>query len=915
MTLTRWQSLQPYLDDAFDAATQERAALVQRLHAQDPALAGHLQQMLHSEGLANGEGFLAAAPDTTGLSGGAPGQRLGAYTLQELIAQGGMGQVWLARRTDGQYDGQVAIKLLAAAQLDGQQTERFRREGQILARMRHPHIAHIIDAGIADATAHGAAQPYLVLEHVQGQRLDVGCDALALGVHARLRHFIALLDAVEHAHRHLVVHRDIKPGNVLLSDEGQVKLLDFGIAKLLADDHNPAGAATVTARAGTLLTPGFAAPEQWAGEPITTATDVFALGVLLYVLLAGRHPTLQEGSTMGQALHATLNTPAPRLSATPVSTALAAQRSTTPAGLRKQLRGDLDRVLAKALQINPALRYASAAHFADDIKRVLANRPVLATQPSLWQVLHKFAQRQRVPLAVAAVSSMAVVMLAGHTLQQRVQVQASASRAATVDGLLHAMFRGMSPDLAAQRRFTAPELLGRAQAYLQESSGLDAATTRQAQMRMADLYRDVGAYDDALRTLGAQLALATAAGDVATQVEARLQLADVHIKLHQVDEAGAHLDWLEGASAGLPSVSLLAAVQLLSLRGEWMWQRGLHAAAEEHLARAQRQLLGAGAPSSPTLVDLQARIAHVRGMVATDVGNAKTALQHLRKADALFAQRGEEGLTSRLNIVRDLARAEAGLGRYGQATALLRPALLQLDERLGPDHPVAQDAAAALLVALARTGQFAQAQTLVQRLEQSTGVERPRLVFYAQQIQARMLSHQGQAEAAEPILRDMLEQRLKADPQPHPATEPMRRAYGEALLRLGRNAQALGVLQETQTRQLQLVEANHNTVAVTGVLLGCALARTGDVDQARRTWQAASTALQEQLGSDHPFVLVTAAYLALAEPANTGNQAQREHLAQRLEADLGWQQGASTMAQLLRKRTGVQDWSTLPALL
>jgi eukaryotic-like serine/threonine-protein kinase len=913
MTLTRWQSLQPYLDDAFDAATQERAALVQRLHAQDPTLAGHLQQMLRSEGLANGEGFLAAAPDTTGLSGATPGQRLGAYTLQELIAQGGMGQVWLARRTDGQYDGQVAIKLLSAAQLDSQQTERFRREGQILARMRHPHIAHIIDAGIAEATTHGAGQPYLVLEHVQGQRLDVGCDALALGVPARLRHFIALLDAVEHAHRHLVVHRDIKPGNVLLSDEGQVKLLDFGIAKLLADDHNPAGATTVTARAGTLLTPGFAAPEQWAGETVTTATDVFALGVLLYVLLVGRHPTLQEGSTMGQALHATLNTPAPRLSATPVSTVQAAQRGTTPAGLRKQLRGDLDRVLAKALQINPALRYASAAHLADDIKRVLANRPVHATQPSLWQVLHKFAQRHRVPLAVAAASSVAVVVLAGYTLQQRVQAQASASRAATVNGLLHAMFRGMSPDLAAQRRFTAPELLGRAQAYLQDAPGLDATTTRQAQMRMADLYRDVGAYDDALRTLGAQLAQATAAGDVATQTEARLQLADVHIKLHQVDEAGVHLDWLEVPRPQRLATPTQTAAQLQALRGEWYWQRDLYAAAEEQLARAQLLLQGAPVQPGFDTQDWQARIAHTRGMVATAMGNPQTALQHLRTADAIFALRGEEGMANRLNMVRDLARAETWLGRYAQAAELLRPALLQLDERLGPDHPVAQDAAAVLLVAVARTGRFGEAQDLVQRLNRSTGAERPRLVFYAQQVHARMLNHQGQAAVAEPILRDMLEQRLRDDPGPHAATEPMRRAYGESLLRLGRNAQALDVLRETQTRQLQLVTPKHNTVAVTGVLLGCAQARTGDLAQARRTWQAASASLMEELGADHPFALVSAAYLALAD--TTPNAPLRETLAHRLEADLGWQQGATRLAQLLRSRAPVQDWSSLPALL
>ncbi len=915
MTLQRWQSLQPYLDQALDANTQERSVQVQRLQAQDPALAGFLRAMLHSDGAAHDEGFLAAAPDTSGLVGGAAGQRLGVYTLDDLIAQGGMGQVWRAHRNDGQYDDQVAIKLLSAAQLDRPQTERFRREGQILARLRHPHIAHIIDAGISET-----GQPYLVLEHVQGQRLDVGCDARRLSVRERLQHFITLLDAVEHAHRHLVVHRDIKPGNVLISEDGQVKLLDFGIAKLLADDHSPNGlanAATVTARAGTLLTPGFAAPEQWQGDTVTTATDVFALGVLLYLLLVGHHPTLQEGSTMGQALHATMNTPAPRLSATLVSRDVAALRSTTPTALRKQLRGDLDRVLAKALQIDPTLRYASATHFADDLKRVLDNRPVLATPPRLSQVLHKFAQRQRVPLMVAAVSGVALLLLTGHAVQQRVQAQASASRAATVDGLLHSMFRGMSPDLADQRRFTAPELLSRAQAYLAGASGLDAATTRQAQLRMADLYREVGAYDPALRTLGAELALATAANDLEGQVQATLRLADVHIKLHQVDEAGVHLDRLE---AQLPqlwrdhAVARPTTVMAQTLRGEWMWQRGQFAAADEQLSSAQERAMSD--PSQDTAgLELRARIAHSRGMVATAQGNAQVAIDHLRRADALFAQRGEDGHVDRLNMVRDLARAEIWLGHYAAASARLAPALRELDARLGPQHPVAQDAVSVILIAALRQGDFQQTEALSQRLYASEGAERPRLTQWARQVQARSLNYQGRAAQAEPLLRGLLAERLQLDPNPSPMTEPLRRTLGETLLRLGRNKEALEVLVETQARQLQLVRPDHNTVATTGVLLGHAQARHGELELARQTWTAAHAGLLKELGAQHPFTLLAGAYLALSAAPDLNNLSHRGELARRVQNELGWQHGAADLVRWLQANAPVVDWSQLPVLL
>ena len=214
---------------------------------------------------------------------------LGAYRLVSLIGQGGSGSVWLAERCDGRFEGRAAVKLLNVALINRAGEERFRREGTILARLRHPQIAHLVDAGVSRS-----GQPYLVLEHVDGQAIDRYCDDRTLGIDARVRLFLDVLAAVAHAHANLIVHRDIKPANVLVSVDGAVKLLDFGIAKLIEPGGDWEVRATegspLTREVGRSLTPEFAAPEQLAGGAVTTATDIYSLGVLLYVLLSGHHP-------------------------------------------------------------------------------------------------------------------------------------------------------------------------------------------------------------------------------------------------------------------------------------------------------------------------------------------------------------------------------------------------------------------------------------------------------------------------------------------------------------------------------------------------------------------------------------------------------------------------------------------------
>ena len=369
----RWRRLSPLLDEALDLAAAERAAWLEALAKGEPGLAADLERLLADHAASEAARFLAgvAAPTAgaSDLDAGLAGQTLGAYTLERPIGQGGMGSVWLAHRSDGRYAGAAAVKLLNVSLIGRTGGERFRREGSILARLAHPHIARLLDAGVT-----GGGQPYLVLEYVEGKRIDRWCDDENLDVAARVRLFLDVLGAAAHSHASLIVHRDIKPDNVLVTKDGGVKLLDFGIAKLL-EESAPSGEATeLTREGGRALTPEYAAPEQLLDEPVTTATDVYALGVLLYVLLGGQHPAGTTTRSPAELVKTIVDTPAPRLSDAVASRRTlppgllalnAARRAATPERLSRLLRGDLDNIVAKALKKSPAERYATVDAFAD----------------------------------------------------------------------------------------------------------------------------------------------------------------------------------------------------------------------------------------------------------------------------------------------------------------------------------------------------------------------------------------------------------------------------------------------------------------------------------------------------------------------------------------------------------------------
>jgi len=451
----RWRILEPLLDEALDRAPESLARWLDELRATSPEIAAELRTLLEGEAALDRDGFLER-PSTATLAG----LDLGGWTLERPIGRGGMGSVWLARRSDGRFEGTAAVKLLNLALVSEAGQARFRREGSALARLAHPGIARLLDAGVSPS-----GQPYLVLEHVVGVPIDVYIGQRRLTIESRVRLFLQVLDAVAHAHSSLIVHRDLKPANILVTSDGQVKLLDFGIAKLLDDDRQgadggdgpdtPVSGGSGTTDVAGALTPEFAAPEQVTRDAITTATDVYAAGVLLYLMLSGRHPTAVNSHTAAEVLAALLD------------------RDPSPIGL-----GDLDAILGMALRKTPDQRYRTATAFADDLSRWLRHEPVRARGQSLGYRVRKFVRRHRAPLAAATglvvLSAVYLAVVVRDRARLRValaEAETNAIRAEQVTDFSVGLFEAQGGGAAYADSTSARELLARAVDRAHELAG------------------------------------------------------------------------------------------------------------------------------------------------------------------------------------------------------------------------------------------------------------------------------------------------------------------------------------------------------------------------------------------------------------------------------------------------------------
>lgn len=466
-------ALSELLDEALDLDERARNVWLEDLQRTQPQIASRLEALLKrtselktdhlliNDGRSVAPEVLADVMEAT--SGEAklqgfllqPGAQVGPYRLIKPLGEGGMASVWLAERSDGQLKREVALKLLHAWRNSKELVERFARERDMLAGLVHPHIARLYDAGVTET-----GQPWIALEYVEGIDLAAYADTNRLPIRARVEAMLQVMSAVQHAHQNLIVHRDIKPSNILVNTKGEVRLLDFGIAKLLDVNENSAAESELTKNAGRALTIRYAAPEQISGDPVTTATDVYALGLVMYELLTGASPR-HGGKTQIIAEQAALSTDVLRPSRAAVNEDLSHRRGNiTARELKTALAGDLDTIILKALAREPARRYRTVDAFAADLHAWLEQRPIAARAPSFTYQLKMLLVRQRVPVAMGCAALIALSGAGVFAWKQRLQADAQRQRAEQVQMFMANLLSDAEPEgIEGEKALTAKSLL------------------------------------------------------------------------------------------------------------------------------------------------------------------------------------------------------------------------------------------------------------------------------------------------------------------------------------------------------------------------------------------------------------------------------------------------------------------------
>lgn len=732
-----WRLVSPHLDRVLELSEAERRRYLADLSREDPALAADLELLLEEERALRDEGYLEHDAQDLLAESHLVGRTFGAYALVRSLGAGGMGSVWLARRNDGQFEGTVAVKLLSAALLGAAGVSRFRREGTILARLKHPHIAQLIDAGVSEA-----GQPYLVLEYVEGEPIDRWCDERGLDVRSRVRLFLDVLAAVAHAHANLVVHRDLKPSNVMVSQEGRVKLLDFGIAKLLEGDDGDGAPTWLTREAGRAFTPAFAAPEQVTGESVTTATDVYALGGLLYLLLAGRHPAGKPGASPADLLRGILETEPDRLSGV-----VHDQR------LRRELRGDLEIIVAKALKKNPRERYESIAALAEDLRRYLAEEPILARPDSLAYRTRKLVRRQARSLAAAA---MAVLALAAVVAFYGTRLADERDRATQVSGFLTELLSHADPYVAGTGEPTVRSLLDAGAARAQKNLANRPELQREMLTLLGRIYERRGAYEAALPLL--EQAVALGRRSLGPSRELAQSLNDLGVARGQLAQLDAARATLESALAMRRKVlgeeHPEVAVSHSEL-GRTLFDLGRLDEAEAHFRAAlaiRRKALGPDDHETATsMSDL--------GLLLRQKGDRAGAEALFRKTLAVTRKSSGPKHPDVATALANLALTVNERGDHAAAEAMFREALAISLASLGREHPDNAQRLANLAAVLRLRGKLAEAAA---KNEEALALSRPALgpdhpAVARQEVGlARVYLDQGRPAAADPLLRHAL---------------------------------------------------------------------------------------------------------------------------------------------------------------
>jgi serine/threonine-protein kinase len=587
----RWREIESLFHEAIELEPQARRGFLDQRCGDDRDLRLEIERLIALDGGAGG--FLTTGPLKEAVSRAAhsivdraagdlhdrPGAEVSKYRLLAPIASGGMGIVWRAERVDGQFSQSVAIKLIKRGMDSSDILHRFRNERQLLANLRHPNIARLLDGGATDDS-----RPFLVMEYVDGVPIDQYCADRNLDVAARLRLFQSVCRAVHAAHTNLIVHRDLKPANILVTTDGEPKLLDFGIAKVL--DPGGSSTASVTATDLRLLTPRYASPEQIRGEAITTASDVYSLGVLLYELLTGRSPyaspTASRREIEAAVLDATPIRPSLAVSGDPSRQGAAGlpatsvrHRPPTESQLRRMLRGDLDTIVLKALAKSPADRYESVAALVDDIERHLNAQPITAVAESLTTLMRKFVRRNRTTVTAATVLA-SVVVLAG-VIAAWLAIRESEARevAESINQFLNEdLLAAANPTMTEHGNLTVRQALDRASQRLGERFGGKPHIEAALRQTIGEAYLALGLPRESIPHLerAVELHRATRGPRHRSTRDAMRDLAGALYWNDQGAEARAlatELLDLDLQAAGPRSADAMATRHLMVLTGDW----------------------------------------------------------------------------------------------------------------------------------------------------------------------------------------------------------------------------------------------------------------------------------------------------------------------------------------------------------
>jgi len=671
-----WKVLSPFLDKALELNEEEREAWI---NEQPSEVARRLTELLREYRGLSTDGFLDRSSvelpiATTSLAG----QTLGVYELVSQIGEGGMGSVWLAERVDGRFERRVAVKFLNIALMGRGGEERFKREGRILGLLVHEHIAELLDAGVT-----GAGQPYLVLEYVEGQQIDRYCDDRRLDVQTRVHLFLDVLEAVAKAHANLIVHRDLKPSNILVRNDNCVKLLDFGIAKLVEGTDRAETRQNPTVAGGQVLTPQYAAPEQLQGKAITIATDIYALGVLLYLLLTGQHPNGGRGHlSPADLVKAIVDCDPARPSDVVKQTRTmgdlawvnAANRGTAPDRLRRALRGDLDTIVAKALKKEPAERYSSVTEFAEDLRSFLRNRPISARPDALSYRAVKFVRRNRVAVALAALAIVGTAAgVAGTFLQARTarmerdQALRQLARAERASDLNELLLSDVAP---VGKPLTANQLLEREEQIVEREHNPDPSNHVELLLSLGDQYSGADENQKAFHVLDEAYQLSRSLKDRSVRAKASCVLAGAMLPVGELARGEALFkEGLQEISDAPPYAPVRA---FCLLRGsEVAYRNGNSQLALERAFAAEQTLRES--PVQWNLQELEA-LMNLAGVLG-DAGKFREANAIFEQASALMTSLGYDDTQKAVKLFNDWALILSYNGRQLEAEKLYRRAI------------------------------------------------------------------------------------------------------------------------------------------------------------------------------------------------------------------------------------------------